>query len=499
MVFEGMSSEFAVVREIRARGTSLVLFISREHPDSDARVVFGGYAVSAIPGRPTESLLAATMMFELTGSSPAFVSDSLSQKWVERVGLVRQAVEARAGTLSRLAPVAPAEVANAVRTGHPDGFHESQVRDYDPEFDGARRNPIEEMQNDLNNANRYDPRWDARPGRYVPQLTAEDDDIELIMAKYARPIRDRFTAPELRDHLEELERHADEARLDKARVHNSVKITSPAVRMPPPEHYKPNSSSSGGGGGSHPQQQQAQPRSLSRDMQSAASRPPVNAAKTIARDPVAAQSFVTSAGEFLDVVQALADERGGPGSAWEDRPADPGFALSRKVIIGVPEHCYRVVTTVRSAPEAVAKWIRAESDLDNTSRTEIQRYRDAPPVTDMCVVHAAQRQSPGFFQQKRDFVVFFARRAGPAGKHVILQRSVTHNACPEKSGYTRGDIKLSGYVIEPNVAAGTASGSKVTVLLQVDAQGWLFSSGGDTIAEEAILHTIKKIKANFQK
>jgi len=66
-------------------------------------------------------------------------------------------------------------------------------------------------------------------------------------------------------------------------------------------------------------------------------------------------------------------------------------------------------------------------------------------------------------------VRFEQKKTNPDGTFFVWGTSINRNDTPQTSGYVRGVITVSGWVIEP--VAGDANASQVTRLFRIDPKG----------------------------
>lgn len=83
-------------------------------------------------------------------------------------------------------------------------------------------------------------------------------------------------------------------------------------------------------------------------------------------------------------------------------------------------------------------------------------------------------QHLAFGVSKRDYLIARKFDKREDGSVIIAQKSVVdHSLFPEQSGYVRGDLLCSGYVIKPVKKPNetTASSCHVTYVIQTDVKG----------------------------
>jgi hypothetical protein len=71
----------------------------------------------------------------------------------------------------------------------------------------------------------------------------------------------------------------------------------------------------------------------------------------------------------------------------------------------------------------------------------------------------------------RDFVWWCLDANLPDGSYVSTGKSILTKDCPDVSGRVRGEIRASGYVVQP--VKDDPKSSKVTYVVQTDPRGWL--------------------------
>jgi hypothetical protein len=64
---------------------------------------------------------------------------------------------------------------------------------------------------------------------------------------------------------------------------------------------------------------------------------------------------------------------------------------------------------------------------------------------------------------------------------MVFSQSIKHEKTPEISGFVRGELLTSGYIIEP-VDGTQQKESKVTYIVQLDPKGWLPTSVVNSVA-----------------
>jgi len=80
--------------------------------------------------------------------------------------------------------------------------------------------------------------------------------------------------------------------------------------------------------------------------------------------------------------------------------------------------------------------------------------------------------SPNSMVTPRDFSTLTASTFDKkTGNAILLSKSIVHKDIPEQTGYVRGDLLNSGYIIQPNNPEQTQC--KVTYIVQLDPKGWI--------------------------
>jgi len=85
-------------------------------------------------------------------------------------------------------------------------------------------------------------------------------------------------------------------------------------------------------------------------------------------------------------------------------------------------------------------------------------------------VYYAQFKLPPFISD-RDFVWYSIDYVLPDGTFVTTGKSMLTKDCPEDSGHVRGEIRASGYIVEP--IADKPDACTLYYIVQTDPKGWL--------------------------
>jgi len=71
----------------------------------------------------------------------------------------------------------------------------------------------------------------------------------------------------------------------------------------------------------------------------------------------------------------------------------------------------------------------------------------------------------------RDFCWYAVDQTLPDGTFVTTGKSIITDLCPDKSGMVRGEIRASGYILQP--VADKPNECDVTYIVQTDPKGWI--------------------------
>jgi hypothetical protein len=90
------------------------------------------------------------------------------------------------------------------------------------------------------------------------------------------------------------------------------------------------------------------------------------------------------------------------------------------------------------------------TNIENTTKlsTSIVKYELVEQKDDIKVIYH-EHKSPAFTVSARDFVVLTAARKEDDGSYLIVSSSITHDKQPERSGFVRGHLHVSGYYLKP--------------------------------------------------
>ncbi|EFC35737.1 predicted protein [Naegleria gruberi] len=170
----------------------------------------------------------------------------------------------------------------------------------------------------------------------------------------------------------------------------------------------------------------------------------------------------------------LADSKNPTGKVWQKIDEKNGCTAE---FAEPPPHTgsYKVTFLMSGlTPEQVANvlWDSNHVLKLSTSLSEIKSLKKVEDIE--VVVHS--HKSPAFGVSKRDYLICRRLKKREDGSIVLCQKSVVDNALyPEQSGYVRGDLLVSGYVIKPVKKPNetTATSCHVTYVIQTDVKGWI--------------------------
>ncbi|KAL9651827.1 hypothetical protein ABK040_000175 [Willaertia magna] len=156
------------------------------------------------------------------------------------------------------------------------------------------------------------------------------------------------------------------------------------------------------------------------------------------------------------------DEKGGSVLEYAPPPPHTGSYRVTYVMNGITAE--KVLNTLWDN-----KNVKAISD-SLIEIVELKKIGDDAEV----VVHP--HKSPAFGVSKRDYLIVRKKTVKEDGTCVLAQKSIVDNQLyGEQSGFIRGDLLCSGYVIKP-IAKPTetiASSCHVTYVIQTDVKGWI--------------------------
>ncbi|KAF0976262.1 hypothetical protein FDP41_004937 [Naegleria fowleri] len=171
----------------------------------------------------------------------------------------------------------------------------------------------------------------------------------------------------------------------------------------------------------------------------------------------------------------LADPKNPTQKAWQQIDEKDGAVVE---FAEPPPHTgsYRVTYLMKGVTVDQVAQILWNNDHILALSTSLSEIKALNKLSDNEEIVAHMHKSPAFGVSKRDYLIARKFDKREDGSVIIAQKSVVdHSLFPEQSGYVRGDLLCSGYVIKPVKKPNetTASSCHVTYVIQTDVKGWI--------------------------
>eukprot|EP01101_Sappina_pedata_P009923 TRINITY_DN612_c0_g1_i1.p1 TRINITY_DN612_c0_g1~~TRINITY_DN612_c0_g1_i1.p1 ORF type:complete len:234 (+),score=114.72 TRINITY_DN612_c0_g1_i1:74-775(+) len=155
---------------------------------------------------------------------------------------------------------------------------------------------------------------------------------------------------------------------------------------------------------------------------------------------------------------------------WNLIDEEQGISLFDKIIPDSPAHLTRAVGEFNAPVDVIAKLV-AETNViaRNVWDTEIVVYNVIKSFNENYSLILQGFRAP-FPVSSRDFSAVRCKKV-IGDRIIICGTSVITDEIPEVEGYVRGDVLVSGFLIEPVV--GKPGVSRVIGVTQLDPKGWI--------------------------
>ncbi|KAH3761609.1 START domain [Pelomyxa schiedti] len=156
-----------------------------------------------------------------------------------------------------------------------------------------------------------------------------------------------------------------------------------------------------------------------------------------------------------------------------DDPSSPiPFVRGEAVFPGTS--ALAIIKALADAPK------RPQYDDMCISGVVIRKLRDDDQGNKLTLGHACFK-SPSMMVSARDFVFLSISTFDAASNSgIVVSQSVDLPEIPEKKPYVRGDLMISGYIIEPEPSGGM----HINYFAQLDPKGWIPTAVVNSVAKD---------------